>query len=571
MIKKLLAAGLAVLITLTAVSCDTGTELSAPEGFRASIAGDAVEIRWDAVENADIYRLYRSGDEGESYRYIGDYSGLECRDAAGTAGRNVLYKICAGTEKKGQYYFSSLFATTAIYLPAAPAFTGFEWQADGARTLRFSLPERTDVCLVYRADSPDGDYRLIGTAEDSLIDRDAAADATYYYRLRGQRGGSAGEDGILSAYSAVYAWPGTASVDSVTRQDKYSVAVAWTAVEGAAGYAVYRSPAAGGAAEKIGETTGTAYIDREAGNGGWRYAVEAYGGAQECRAAAQLSPYAGVGTNPRPVSSVFAVMYHNFLTEQNVADGVEFEEYTIWLQEFEQDLRYLRDNGYTTITGRELAAYWAGEAALPEKAVMLVIDDGTWNVYQNAYPLLRQYGMRATLDVIGENIDKADAMESRAGQTAPYCNWAELREMSESGVIEIASHSYYLHRYDTERRVGVTRSASETVESFFAAVKNDFYKLAGKMREKIGVEPIAFAYPYSKRDDTSDAAILAAGYYQVLFTGDRIVNTREETDTNFYVDGLGGGPYSHLVKRECRMTGRPLEIYIQDALETDYQ
>lgn len=119
--------------------------------------------------------------------------------------------------------------------------------------------------------------------------------------------------------------------------------------------------------------------------------------------------------------------------------------------------------------------------------------------------------------------------------------------------------------------MGVTRSASETVESFFAAVKNDFYKLAGKMREKIGVEPIAFAYPYSKRDDTSDAAILAAGYYQVLFTGDRIVNTREETDTNFYVDGLGGGPYSHLVKRECRMTGRPLEIYIQDALETDYQ
>ena len=105
MIKKLLAAGLAVLITLTAVSCDTGTELSAPEGFRASIAGDAVEIRWDAVENADIYRLYRSGDEGESYRYIGDYSGLECRDAAGTAGRNVLYQNMRRHGEEGAILF----------------------------------------------------------------------------------------------------------------------------------------------------------------------------------------------------------------------------------------------------------------------------------------------------------------------------------------------------------------------------------------------------------------------------------------------------------------------------------
>ena len=570
MTRTLLAAGLAALITLTAGSCGGGPALEAPEGFRASIDGETVEIHWDAVESADIYRLYRSGDEGETYRYIGDYSGLECRDAAGAAGRDVLYKICAGTERKGQYYFSSLFATTAVHLPAAPSFTGFAWQADGARTLHVSLPEQTDTCLVYRADSPDGDYRLIGTAEDSLIDRDAAADATYYYRLRGRRGGSESGEGVLSAYSEVYAWPGAASVDSVTRQDKYSVAVAWKAVDGAAGYAVYRS-AAGGAAEKIGETTGTAFIDWNAGGGDWRYAVEAYGGTQECRCAARLSAPAEVGTNPRPVSSVFAVMYHNFLTEQNAAEGVEFEEYTIWLQEFEQDLRYLRDNGYTTITGRELAAYWAGEAALPEKAVLLTIDDGTWNVYQNAYPLLRQYGMKATLNVIGENIDKADAMASRAGLTAPYCNWDELREMSGSGVIEISSHSYYLHRYNAERRVGVTRSASETMEGFFAAVKDDFCKLAATMREKIGIEPISFAYPYSKRDDTSDAAVLAAGYYQVLFTGDWIVNTREETDANFYVDGLGGGPYSHLVKRVCRMTGRPLEAYIQEALETDYR
>ena len=65
------------------------------------------------------------------------------------------------------------------------------------------------------------------------------------------------------------------------------------------------------------------------------------------------------------------VMYHG-LSEDPAAWG----DYVISPAQFEADLRYLREQGYTTVTVADLLAYVDEGTALPERPVMLTFDDG---------------------------------------------------------------------------------------------------------------------------------------------------------------------------------------------------
>ena len=61
----------------------------------------------------------------------------------------------------------------------------------------------------------------------------------------------------------------------------------------------------------------------------------------------------------------------------------------------------LQVKGYTAITVSDLLAYVQDGADLPEKPVMITFDDGYYNNYIYAYPLLKQRGMKAVVSIIG--------------------------------------------------------------------------------------------------------------------------------------------------------------------------
>ena len=98
-------------------------------------------------------------------------------------------------------------------------------------------------------------------------------------------------------------------------------------------------------------------------------------------------------------------MYHNFVSEADIKNGVEFEEYSILPKDFEEDLLWLKNNGYITITSDDLLRHLEGKKSIPHKAVIISIDDGSWGVYKNAWPLLKKYNMKADFNVIGAQID----------------------------------------------------------------------------------------------------------------------------------------------------------------------
>lgn len=147
-----------------------------------------------------------------------------------------------------------------------------------------------------------------------------------------------------------------------------------------------------------------------------------------------------VGDSVQKVCDVPVMMYHDCVTQKDLDEGILFDEYAVWYKEFEEDLIYLRDHGYTTITTKQLIDFMEGKGELPEKPVLLTIDDGKLGVYRNMYPLLKKYHMTASLSVIGEEIDKADAgVQTKEMMEAPFCTWSQISEMSASGYVEIIS------------------------------------------------------------------------------------------------------------------------------------
>ena len=272
------------------------------------------------------------------------------------------------------------------------------------------------------------------------------------------------------------------------------------------------------------------------------------------------SEIASENNNPKTVFGVPVLMYHEFVTQEDLDSGIAFDEYAIYYHEFEHDLQWLQQNGYTTITVRELAQYLNGQGEMPEKPVILTIDDGKLGVYKNAFPLLQKYNMKAVLAVIGIEIHTAsEAPELRSESPAPYCTWAELAEMSASGHVEIASHSYGLHVYQHDGRIGADCGEPDTMADFQMDAYKDFRTLQDCLKNYDIPSAVTFAYPYSVRSIPADEVWLQCGYQMLL--GGNMESVRASR-TNYFIQEAGLNAHSSVLRRIARMHGTPIEDYI---------
>jgi peptidoglycan/xylan/chitin deacetylase (PgdA/CDA1 family) len=114
---------------------------------------------------------------------------------------------------------------------------------------------------------------------------------------------------------------------------------------------------------------------------------------------------------------------------------------------FEADLSFLARNKYTTISADNLLDHLNGRTHLPERSVVITIDDGARNLYEIAFPLLGQFGMKAVA-FIAPGFHKEEFLQLLVDRRfgAPPLSWPQIREMHESGLIDFQSHTYE-HRY----------------------------------------------------------------------------------------------------------------------------
>jgi peptidoglycan/xylan/chitin deacetylase (PgdA/CDA1 family) len=85
--------------------------------------------------------------------------------------------------------------------------------------------------------------------------------------------------------------------------------------------------------------------------------------------------------------------YHHILRDE---ENTRFRHTstTTSVRAFSNQMTWLRDQGYTTLTMYQLEGYVRNKMNLPARAVVITFDDGLKSVNRYAYPVLKQYGFR---------------------------------------------------------------------------------------------------------------------------------------------------------------------------------
>ena len=114
---------------------------------------------------------------------------------------------------------------------------------------------------------------------------------------------------------------------------------------------------------------------------------------------------------------------------------------------FDNEMKYLHDNGYTTLTMDEFYAWYTGKAEVPAKSVVITFDDGYYGTYYLAYPIIKKYDQAATVFCIGHHInDTTDEWDENAKEDH-YIGFDVIEKLrSEYPRFSFESHTFDMHR-----------------------------------------------------------------------------------------------------------------------------
>lgn len=238
------------------------------------------------------------------------------------------------------------------------------------------------------------------------------------------------------------------------------------------------------------------------------------------KSAPAMAPENGEGI-PLPV-----IMYHNVLPD---GEG-ELGEFVISASELEADLAYLRDCGYETVTASQVFDAVRGVGNLPEKPVMLTFDDGFESMEQVVLPLLSKYDAKAVAALVGEYTDLYSGDVPKE-LSYSHASWEQAGILADSGLVEIANHSYSMHELGS--RQGARRMPGESSAHYQQALRDDLLLMQEKCRDNLGKEPRAFCYPYGFYTKESEEIVKELGF-SLTFTCEQGVSCLTDSKDCLY-------------------------------------
>lgn len=135
---------------------------------------------------------------------------------------------------------------------------------------------------------------------------------------------------------------------------------------------------------------------------------------------------------------------------------------------------------------------------LPKKPICLVFDDGYYDFYKYIYPLLKEFNLKALLAVVPKYIlpdtDKDEKIRLsfehnelfKEYKNGTFCTYKELKEMSDSGLVQIVSHSYN-HKNLLEENIDLDE---------------EFVKSKNEIEQYLGIRVESFVFPFGKYNQT---------------------------------------------------------------------
>lgn len=167
--------------------------------------------------------------------------------------------------------------------------------------------------------------------------------------------------------------------------------------------------------------------------------------------------------NPGDEANVPILLYHH------ISDEMPGNRYSIGTATFRAHMEALHNAGWTAITTAALADALQGKIPLPEKAAVITFDDGTLDVYQNGFPIMREMGFPGVFFVV-----------SSALSSEGYVHPDQLKEMIGAGW-EVGSHSM--------THADLTKETTD--------IHLEMYHSAVQLETALDISVQSFAYPFS--------------------------------------------------------------------------
>ena len=197
--------------------------------------------------------------------------------------------------------------------------------------------------------------------------------------------------------------------------------------------------------------------------------------------------------------------YHSIPFKLNPKDPYGVSQST-----FVRQMEYLKTHGYKPVSVEQIIRAAKGIAPLPEKAILLTFDDAYVSYYKFVFPLLKLLGYPSVLGVVGSWIENppGDIPE-------PLMSWQEIKDVSTSPLVEIASHTFDLHKgitYTKQGNIGPgiyvrafnpNTKKYELPDQHRKRLANDFVKQELLLKRKLGLSPRVLVWPYGKYNSLS--------------------------------------------------------------------
>ncbi|MBV1931043.1 MAG: polysaccharide deacetylase family protein [Porticoccaceae bacterium] len=215
-----------------------------------------------------------------------------------------------------------------------------------------------------------------------------------------------------------------------------------------------------------------------------------------------LVPINPVAVYAHHYRSIPVLCYHRFSPRASAKHQMEVSAIA-----FDKQMAYLVDNGYQVIPFKKMAEILSGKTSIPPKAVVLTIDDGYRSVYDIAFPILKKYGLNATLFVYTDFIGGSAAL-----------SWQQIKDMKKSGFLDIESHTktHSSLSYDTDK---------ENIDSHKRRITGEIKKAEAAIHKHLGQAPSLLAYPYGDASPTTIDYLKTSSDYALAATVKRGANS----------------------------------------------
>ncbi|MBA3947664.1 MAG: polysaccharide deacetylase family protein [Herpetosiphonaceae bacterium] len=193
-------------------------------------------------------------------------------------------------------------------------------------------------------------------------------------------------------------------------------------------------------------------------------------------------------------STVPILCYHQ-VRDWTVDDATVDKAYIMPIKTFAEQMDFLDQQGYHTISPDQLYAYLTTGASLPAKPVLLTFDDGHGSEWTNAVPVLQKHHFQATFFIMTVVLDKPHWLSSD-----------QVKQLDQMGMT-IAAHTWDHHR--------VTRYSGDDWKQQITLPTKELADLTG--------HPIKyFAYPYGLWNTAAFPYLKDAGFLAAFQLSDKM-------------------------------------------------